>query len=152
MSGLLSNRAFELSTLRPIRMRITTDLTRYHVGLVSGAEGTTQFKPAPSGIWCFFPNVGWWDIVEGKGFEIIDGEYLQLKAEDNADELAAVRSAVSATLFLGPQRGFHGLRIECGNGKQALMISDRKTADKYKQVLQEAGVAIHEHRETMRGT
>ncbi len=56
--GGLPHRAFELSRLRPIRMRITTDLTRYHPGLVSGLEGTTQFEGATSGVWCHFLNIG----------------------------------------------------------------------------------------------
>lgn len=61
--GGLPGRAYQLSKLRPIRMRITTDLTRYHPGLVSGAEGSTQFEPATYGVWCYVPNAGRWDIL-----------------------------------------------------------------------------------------
>ncbi len=147
-NGWLPARAYQLSKLRPIRMRITTDLTRYHSGLVSGAEGTTQFEPATYGIWCYFSSAGRWDILAGKdsSFEIIDEEYLRLQVEDRDDEVAAVRSAPTATLFLGPRGGFRCLRIERGAGKCPLEIHDREKAEEYKQLLQDAGIAIQEQR------
>ena len=147
--GWLPSRAYQLSKLRPIRMRITTDLTRYHPGLVSGAEGTTQFEPAAYGIWCQFPSAGRSDILAGKGsgFEVIDEDYLRLEAEDKADELSTVRAASSAVLSLGPRGGFRHLRIERGSGKRPLDIHDREKAEEYKKVLRDACVVIQEQRE-----
>jgi hypothetical protein len=129
-------------------MRITTDLTRYHRGLVSGAEGITQFEPATYGIWCDFPDAGRWDILTGKGsgFEVIDTEYLQLTAEDAADEMAAIRAAASAKLVLGPQGGFRHLAIERGSGKRPIEIYDRVKAEECRQILKDAGITIQEQR------
>ena len=75
----------ELARLRPIKVRLNTDLTKYHPDLNKGVEGTTRFDPATWGVWCDFPGAGRWDIIPSS-LDILDEEYLAAQAAGRREE------------------------------------------------------------------
>lgn len=83
--------AYEISEKRPIKVRLNTDLTKYHPALKKGAEGTTNFRSAQWGVWCNFPIAGRWDIIPA-GLDILDEEYLAAVKVDQQEERKKLKS------------------------------------------------------------
>lgn len=90
--------AGEILELRAIRVRLNTDLTRYHPALKVGVEGTTRFASATWGVWCNFPGAGQWDIIPS-GLDILDEEYLAAVEADRAES----RAKRTADLKINPR-------------------------------------------------
>lgn len=79
--------AGEILELRAIRVRLNTDLTRYHSPLKVGVEGTTRFAKATWGVWCDFPGTGRWDIIPSS-LDILDEKYIAAVETDTAKHRA----------------------------------------------------------------
>jgi hypothetical protein len=81
----------EILKLRAIRVRLNSDLNRYHPDLRVGVEGTTRFAEAKWGVWCNFPGAGQWDIIPS-GLDILDEEYLAAVEADRAKQKAQLKT------------------------------------------------------------
>ena len=145
-----TSKAYDLTRTRPIVIRLTKDLTRYHPDLQPGVEGTTCFDPATWGCWCYFPGAGKWDIIM-TSTEIIDEEYLRLKAEDEAARMDELKRAQDVTLHLGPRGGFRHVsyRIPAREGEPGRFVSQgfRDNGMKLVEFFRTQGIPVTEIRE-----
>jgi hypothetical protein len=100
-----------------IKVRLTTDLTKYHRDLLPGVEGHTVGQ---SGMWSrgsdrfigvHFPNVGTFDVL-WDSLEIIDAEYLARAAAKKQKKMEALKSAKRVVRTIGPAGGFKYLSYE----------------------------------------
>jgi hypothetical protein len=103
-----------------IKVRLKTDLTRYHKGLVPGVDGRTSDQ---SGVWSrgsnrfigvAFPGIGTFDVL-WDGLEIIDEDYLAEQAKRKEEELEGRKSAQNVKRILGPKGTFKSLSYDYVN-------------------------------------
>lgn len=100
-----------------IKVRLTTNLTNYHGGLVRGVEGITV---PPSGLHSRkssqfvsvqFPDIGMFDVA-CEGLKVVDTEYLARKAETERKESEALKSATNVVKTVKPNGTLVSLRYE----------------------------------------
>jgi hypothetical protein len=102
---------------RRIKVRLIKDLTQYHPGLVSGAEGYTVGQ---IGMWSRarddFIGVDFRDAgtheIHWSGLEIIDPQYLAEEAEREKKKWETLKNAVDVVWTVGPQGGFKYVKYE----------------------------------------
>lgn len=131
-----------------VRVRLKTDLSRYHASLKPGAEGVTA---PPAGMWSRssdrFCGVKFQEVtldVLWQGLEVIDEQYLALERELGAvrDESIRLRTR-EATKYVGPQGGFRSLHVvyvdEAGV-TNSTNIGFRDEAKRVEQILLDANI------------
>jgi hypothetical protein len=80
--------------MRAVRVKLTTDLTRYHPELKVGTVGVTTWQNATWGVYVDFPTAGRWDIISS-GLQVIDEEYLKEQEKFAADEKERLKRATN---------------------------------------------------------
>lgn len=97
-----------------IKVKLTTDLTKYAKGLISGTEGITV---GCQGIWSRgsdrfitvnFPGIATLDVL-WDSLEIIDEEAIQESKRQKEILAENLKTARDVTLYLGPRGGFRSL-------------------------------------------
>lgn len=116
---------------RNIKVRLTTDLTKYNKSLVPGVEGYTIGK---YGIWSRgsdrfiginFPGITTLDVL-WESLEIIDKKYLEEISCREHELLDELKSATDVVKYIGPRGGFrylsysytdkNGIHVSASNG------------------------------------
>lgn len=137
---------------RSIKVRLTTDLTRYHPRLVPGTEGNTiglygmWSRGSDRFIGVHFPDIGAFDIL-WESLEIIDAEYLAEATERERKSQESLKSARNVVKFVGPRGGFkylhyeymdeHGVTNHVSNG-------NRQDAEELIRLFRKYGIEIRE--------
>lgn len=125
-----------------MKVRLTTDLTRYHSGLRPGVEGNTI---GSYGMWSrgsdrfvgvHFPSVGATLDVLWEGLEIIDPEVLAKQAEYERERWDVIRKAGRVRKYVGPRGGFKCLSY--GNTSTGF----REDAEKILAFCQENSIPV----------
>lgn len=140
--------------MRSLRVRLTTDLTRYHPSLVVGAEGVTV---ETQGEWSRafdrftgvqFPEAGVRDIL-WTSLETVDEEYLREKAEEKRKLHEALRTAADVVLRLGPSGGFRSLEYtyEVDGRRRSGQAYSREQLNEQLALFEEYGIPVKEIRE-----
>jgi hypothetical protein len=134
-----------------LKVRLTTDLTRYHPSLRPGVEG---FAIGPYGMWSRdsdrftgvrFPQTTI-DVL-WSGLEVIDEEYLQAKEEERQQALREAAHAADVVRYVGPRGGFRYLfyRVpEPNGGRRDLRVYSQTRADELLGAMAAAGIAVRE--------
>lgn len=140
--------------MKPIRVRLITDLTRYHPQLIPGIEGITVGR---QGLWSRgsdrfisvrFPSVGVFDIL-WQGLEIIDEEYLEWLAERERERWENLKRATNVTKVVGPRGGFRRLSYQYtdDNGvTHHTSLGFKDEAEEIERFLQQHGIEVKEVR------
>lgn len=99
---------------RSIKVKLTTDLTKYAKGLISGTEGITVGR---QGMWSRgsdrfitvnFPGIATLDVL-WDSLVIIDEEVIQENKRQKEIFAENLKTAQDVTLYLGPKGGFRVL-------------------------------------------
>ncbi len=97
-----------------IKVKLTTDLTKYAEGLIAGIEGITVGR---QGIWSrgsdrfitvSFPGIAMLDVL-WNSLEIVDEEVIQENERQKEIFVENLKTAQDVTLYLGPKGGFRSL-------------------------------------------
>ena len=97
-----------------IKVKLTTGLTKYAIGLIPGTEGITVGR---QGIWSRgsdrfitvnFPRIGTLDVL-WNSLEIIDEEVIQENERQKEIFAENLKTDQDVTLYLGPKGGFRSL-------------------------------------------
>ncbi|MFT8322860.1 MAG: hypothetical protein ABF649_18485 [Bacillus sp. (in: firmicutes)] len=135
-----------------IKVRLTTDLTKYLPGLVEGTEG---FTVGSQGIWSRsfnrfvsvnFPGKGTIDVL-WKSLEVIDEKYLQEKGEREAKRLEEYKSAKNVIKHVGPRGGFKNLSyeyIDSNGAKVNTTLGIKSEAETLIEVFNSYGIEVME--------
>ncbi len=136
-----------------MKVRLTTDLTRYAEGLVVGSEGYTIGK---YDIWSRgsdrfvgvkFSGIGTFDVL-WEGLEIIDEDYLKQMEIGKTEEREALKTATDVEIVVGPRGGFRhisysyidksGITCHCSQGS-------KEAAMELIKIFSEYGIHINTH-------
>lgn len=126
---------------RPIRVRLTCDLTSYHDSLTAGVEGYAYQEPSRLGD--RFADVRFPQTflpVLWKGLEIIDKEYLEWKEQEEKEFNEKLKTATNVVKYVGPRGGFRCLSFSYVDGGYSCGFYER--AMKFMKVMEEAGIPI----------
>ena len=132
---------------RPIKVRLTTDLTRYHPKLQVGAEGYTV---GVYGMWSRgsdrfigvrFPEAGTFDIL-WQSLEIIDEEFQRDAAEHKQKKQELLKQASNVVKAVGPRGGFRYLSYQYPEGH--ISTSDRAEAEQLLALFTQYGIPVRE--------
>jgi hypothetical protein len=133
-----------------IQVRLTTDLTQYHPGLVKNAQGVTV--PA-AGMWARgndrfasvrFEDAGVHDIL-WESLEIIDQEVNQELAKLRAERNEDLKTARNVVQTFGPQGGFRYLSYEYDSrhgGVNHISNANREEAEKLIQLFKTYNIEV----------
>jgi hypothetical protein len=138
--------------LEGIKVRLVTELTRYHPGLLPGVEGRTVGQ---SGIWSRgsdrfigvqIPSIGTFEVL-WEGLEIIDADYLAQAAESKQRRMEALKTASKVLRTVGPAGGFKSLSYEYVDDKGTRhfrSIGDRTDAEELIRFFKQQGIEVNE--------
>ena len=133
-----------------IQVRLTTDLTHYHPGLVKNAQGVTV--PA-AGMWARgsdrfvsvrFEGAGVHDIL-WESLEIIDQEVNQELAKLRAERNEDLKTARNVVQTFGPRGGFRTLSYEYDSrhgGVNHISSANREEADELIELFKTYNIEV----------
>jgi hypothetical protein len=139
-----------------IKVRLKTDLTRFHNGLAPGVEGRTTDQ---SGLWSrgshrftgvAFPGIGIFDVL-WDGLEIIDEDYFAEQAKRKEEELQKRKSAKNVKRILGPKGEFKSLSYDYVNAngeRRTVTTTNRNEAEILVKFFQGHGIKVSDTNET----
>lgn len=136
-----------------IEMLLTSDLTRYHPSLVSGATGTIVSLTGLNDRFARvrFADVGVIDVL-WESIQITDSEYLTQQRTIEEEKLAELKNATNVVVRFGPNGAFRSLSYTVTRDGVPCQITkgSKKSALRELEYFKEIGIAIEEQREQKR--
>ena len=136
-----------------IKVKLTTDLTKYAERLISGTEGITVGR---QGIWSRgsdrfitvrFPGIATLDVL-WNSLEIIDEEVIQENKRQKEIFAENLRTAQDVTLYLGPKGGFRSLSYSYFDKESGITVHTsigfKEEAYKIIEILKNHNISIKE--------